>query len=157
MNLERKEVIRLIKKAQKLPPEVLEPDLPNSQFYDVPEWHDYELKIWEIGEQIRKIILEDKLLRKDDEINDLIIDLCFNKNAKRGRQSFVSLFAYKQLSNYAEKLILLIDDEFINGHVIDAIYKMQVTGFKKEIEPFTNHKEAWVRKIATKYIEKYGT
>ncbi len=157
MNFEKKKIISLIKKAEKLRPKILESNLANTQFYSVPEWHDYELKIWEIGEQIRKIILKNKSLRNDNEINDLIIRFCLNRNSKRGRQPFVSLLGYKHLSNYAEKLILLIDDEFVNGHVIDTICKMQVRGFKKEIEPFVNNKETWIKKIANKYITKYST
>ncbi len=157
MNIEKKEIIRLIKKAEKLTPNMLEPNLEPNQFSNVPEWHDYELKIWEIGEQIRKIILKNKTLRNDNEINDLIIKFCLNRNSKRGRQSFVSLLGYKHLANYAEKLILLIDDDFVNGHIIDTIYKMQVKGFKTEIERFTTSKINWIKKIANKYIIKYGT
>ena len=156
--MEKDTILELIAKAKELTPVQLEPDLePIEGFPDVPNWHDYEHKIWAIGANIRTIMFSNKSLRKDKDINDLVIYFCSNKNAKRGRQSFVLLLGYKHLAVYAPKLIKLIDDEYIDGHVIDTIYLMQSEGYEKEIRPFATHKITWIRKTALKYLEKYGT
>jgi len=156
--MEKDKIINLLSKAKDLTPGELEKDLePIEGFPDVPNWHDYENKIWAIGENIRQIIFSKKSLRKDEEINDLIIEFCLNKNSKRGRQPFVLLLGYKHLSDYAPKLIRLINDKYVDGQIIDAIYKMQAKGYGKEIRPFVTHKIIWIRKTAIKYLEKYGT
>ena len=156
--MEKEEIIKLINKANTLTPEKLEKKLnPIKGFPNVPDWHEYERDIWTIGEEIRQIINSKKTLRKDQEINDLIMEFCLNKNSKRGRQPFVLLMGYKNLSEYAPKLIRMINDKSISGQIIDTLYKMQAKGYEKEIEPFTRNKTTWIRKIAIKYIEKYGT
>ncbi|MEW7290514.1 hypothetical protein [Aquimarina sp. 2304DJ70-9] len=156
--MEKEVIIKLINKANTLTPEKLEKNLnPIEGFPDVPDWHKYESDIWAIGEEIRQILYSKKILRKDKEINDLIIEFCLNKNSKRGRQSFVLLLGYKHLSEYAPKLIQMINDKSINGQIIYTLYKMQTKGYEKEIEPFTKDKITWIRKIAIKYVEKYGT
>lgn len=153
--MEKNKIIDLITMAKDLTPDILEKDLnPIDGFPDVPNWHHYEHKIWAIGEQIRQIIYSEKSLKKDKELNNLIIEFCLNKNSKRGRQPFVLLLGYKHLSEYAPKLISLINDEYVNGHVIDTIYKMQAKGYEKEIRPFATHKITWIRKTAIKYLEK---
>ncbi len=155
--MEKNEIIDLINKAKNLTPDVLEKDLePIDGFPNVPNWHDYEHNIWAIGEQIRQVLYSKKSLKKDKEINDLIIEFCLNRNSKRGRQSFVLLLGYKHLSNYALKLINIINDKYVDGHVIDTIYKMQAKGYEKEIKPFATHKITWIRKTAIKYLEKYS-
>ncbi|WP_299438312.1 hypothetical protein [uncultured Aquimarina sp.] len=156
--MEKEKILELIKKAESLTPKKVEMDLePIDGFPDVPNWHKYESDIWRIGEEIRQIIITKKTLRKDEEINDLIIKFCLNKNSKRGRQSFILLLGYKHLSKYASQLINMINDKFVNGQIIDTVYKMQAVGFEKEIRPFLTDKHIWIRKLAIKYIEKYGT
>jgi len=156
--MEKDKIIDLINKAKYLTPDKLEKDLePIDGFPDVPNWHHYENKIWVIGENIRQIIFSKKSLRKDKEITDLILEFCLNKNSKRGKQPFVLLLGYKHLSDYAPKLIRIINDKYVDGHVIDTIYKMQAKGYEKDIQPFAKHKIFWIRKTALKYLEKYGT
>ncbi len=156
--MEKEKILELIKKAENLIPTKMEKDLePLDGFPNVPSWHKYETDIWEIGEEIRQLIFKKKSLRKDDEINDLILNICLNRNSKRGRQSFILLLAYKHLSRYAPQIIEMIDDKFVDGQIIDTIYKMQASGFEKEIEPFKIYQQTWIKKLATKYVEKYGT
>ena len=118
---------------------------------------EYEFDIWKIGEDIRQIILTKKSLSKDKEINDLILKFRLKKNSKRGRQSFILLLGYKHLSEYALQLIKMINDKFVAGQIIDTVYKMQATGFEEEIKPFLKDKHSWIRKLAIKYMKKYGT
>ena len=156
--MEKEEIIGLINKAKSLTPKNMEKDLnPMEGFPNVPNWHKHEHEIWGIGEEIRQIINTKKSLRRDKEINDLIIDFCLDNKSKRGRQPFVLLLGYKHLSEYAPKLITMINDQFIDGQIIDTIYKMQATDFEKEITPFTTDKITWIRKLALKYVGKYGT
>ncbi|MEZ7496060.1 hypothetical protein QO206_11200 [Leeuwenhoekiella aequorea] len=156
--MEKEKIIELINKAKNLTPKKMDKDLsPMEGFPEVPNWHKYEREIWDIGEKIRQIIYTKKSLRKDKEINDLIMEVCMDKKSKRGRQSFILLLGYKHLSGHAPKLITMINDKFVDGQIIDTIYKMQATGFEKDIKPFATDKLTWIRKLAVKYVKKYGT
>jgi hypothetical protein len=151
-------VIELLEKAKELTPNSLEPDLPSIEGHsDIPSWHDYEHKIWEIGEEISQISFEYKRLRKDDSINEMIVDFCTNKNAKRGRESFVMLLWYKHNQKYADQLISLLNDKYVYGHIITALNKIQMSGFDQEVLPFINDKKSWIKKEVAKYLEKFGT
>ena len=151
----KEKIFQLINEAESLTPSALEKDLPSMEgFPDIPSWHDYESKIWKIGEEIRQIIINNKNLRKDDSINESILKFCLNRNAKRGRESFLMLLWYKHNKKYAPRLMPLINDQYVNGHLIEGLNKMQVSGYLKEVMPFTNHDKSWIKKQAKKYVEK---
>lgn len=154
----RKKVIELIEKAEQLTPKKKEKDLPNMKNYpDVREHHFYEDEIWRIGEEIRQLIFEHKGLRKDEILNDRIINFCLNRNSKSGRQSFIMLLWYKHNQKYAEKLVSLIDDKYVYGHVIEGLNKLQIEGYCEQVYPFVNDERKWIKKQAKKYIDKYCT
>jgi hypothetical protein len=147
------EVDKLVSRAEKLIPKVLEPDLPPTNLLPtVPDWHDFEHKVWKFGEELRQLIKANPTLRKEKELFQRILKISINRNAKRGRQSFIMLFDTKQLSNFAKHLVTQLDDEFVNGHIIKLIQKMHVAGFESEIKPFIEHKHAWIRNVAKKYL-----
>ena len=159
----KKEIEGIVKKTLKLIPLTYEENLPpmdltfggilRQKSTDIPEWHDYEHSIWQNGEKIRQILCEHKSLRKDKELLDLFLVVALNKNAKRGRQSFIMLFGYQHCSEYADLLIKQIDDNFVNGHIIEGLNKMKVRKFGSIVKPFTTDKTTWIRKQAKKYIE----
>ena len=154
----KQKILELIEKAENLTPKKMEKDLPNMKDHpDVREHHFYENEIWEIGENIRQLILQHKGLRKDDFLNDRIINFCLNRNSKSGRESFVMLLWYKHNQKYAEKLVSLIDDKYVYGHIIEGLNKLQVDGYCEKVSKFTNDKRKWIKKQAIKYVEKYCT
>ena len=144
---------KLLSRAEELIPNTLQPDLPpTSLLPNVPDWHNFERKIWELGEELRQLIKTNPTLRKEQALFQRILKVSVNRNAKRGRQSFVILFDRKSLSNFAKYLVTQLDDEFVSGHVISSIQKMHVAGFEREVQPFTEHKHTWIRNAAKKYF-----
>jgi hypothetical protein len=153
--LDKEKIIEYLREVKSLIPNVLEPDLPPSKLFpDVPEWHSYEFKVWQIGEKIRQILVKDNKLKEDEEIAEQIVRIAANRNVKRGRQSFIMLLGSKRYAKYASQIINHINDEFVYGHVLSTIIKMQVWDYKYEIEPLVSDKSAWIRNKAKKYIEK---
>lgn len=143
----------LLSRAEKIIPKTLEPDLPPTELFpDVPDWHDFEHKIWRLGAELRQLVQANPALRKEDELYRRILKISMNRNAKRGRQAFIMLFDSKQLSKFAPDLIMQIDDKFVEGHIVKAIQKMPAIGFNNEIKPFAEHKTAWIRNVAKKYL-----
>ena len=88
------ELDTLLTRAEALIPEENLPDLPYMDLApDVHDWYEFEHKLWEIGEEIRQFISENKNKLNKNQI-DRIVSICLDKKAKRGRQSFVMLLNY---------------------------------------------------------------
>ena len=102
--LETKNIIlEKIKEAESLIPGSYIPNLmPTELIKNVPAWHHFEHEIWKIGEEIRLLLLDVPSLRKDQDIHTGIIRIAVNRNAKRGRQSFIMLLGYKFCRHYAQ-------------------------------------------------------
>ena len=154
----RVEILKLLDNANKLIPHKLIPDLtPSKELMGENKWHDFEFKIWEIGEQIRKLRNQFMSLRNDEELNMLILEICLNQKAKRGRQSFVMLMWYKQFQKYSVSICSLLGDKYIYGHILETLNKIGISGCQNKVKNFVNDDKKWIKKQAIKYIEKYGT
>jgi hypothetical protein len=121
----------------------------------VPAMHDYESRIWDAGERIRQIIKDCPALQRDDGLYRRFLQICLNRNAKRGRQSFILLFGYKRFMLYAESLVTQIDDKNVEGHVVSVIQKMKAPGYKNLMKPYADHRNAWIRNAAKRYLTDF--
>jgi hypothetical protein len=149
-------VLELLRETEKLIPSNLVPNLDSMDgFPNVPQWHSFEHEIWKNGETIRQLFKEHKTLAQDKNITEKILSICLDRNAKRGRQSFIMLLWNKKYAEYADKLVSQIDDKFVDGHIIEGLNKMKTPFYVTQVRPFCSVKTAWVRKQAQKYIEQY--
>lgn len=152
----KEQLLLKIESAERVIPERILPDLPGQKdFPDVPEWHSFEHSVWSAGEQIRDIFKNHPKLKKAPEIQERILKICFRRQAKRGRQSFVLLLGSPYFSNHSDKISSLLEDDDVCGHVIDALLKMKASNYLKQIEPLTSHKVIWMRNQAKKYVKKF--
>jgi len=150
-------IAELINDAHLLIPSEPVPDLPSSPYtIGASEWHDFEHKIWKIGEDIRQLFTKQTVLRSDIHLQAAILDICIARNAKRGRQSFVSLLGYKSCIRHAPILVSEIDDPSVEGHIIDSLLKMGASQYINEVRPFVKHETTWIRKKAITYCERFG-
>lgn len=156
---EAKEMIKdIVRRTVKLIPSTYEKNRPPMKLFpDVPEWHNYEYDIWKNGEQIRQILLEHKNLRKDKLLLDSFLAVALNRNAKRGRQSFILLFGYKSCAAYAGLLAEQLDDVFVRGHIIEVLNKMKVSQYVSLVMPYTTDKISWIRNQAKRYVQQHIT
>lgn len=149
------QVDMLLAKAEHTIPREVPPDLPSTKNTSgVPAWHDFEFTIWNTAEEIRQLSSASKKTFHKGQL-DRIVGICLNPNAKRGRQSFVMLLGKTKYCDYSSSLIALLDDEDVNGHVIDTLYKMRAAGYAALIAPFLNHRQTWIRNAAKKYVQKF--
>lgn len=145
----------LLSAAESIIPDSIMPDLPYmTSAPDVHEWHSFELTLWNTGEKIRQLISLHKKSLTQNQL-ERILNICQDKRAARGRQSFVMLLGRKQYADFSHRLISLLNDEDINGHVIDTLYKMRAPGYSTVITPFLQHNRSWIRKAAERYIQKF--
>ncbi|MBR2483595.1 MAG: hypothetical protein IKB53_02495 [Oscillospiraceae bacterium] len=149
------EICRLLTKAEETIPNEILADLPYMKLApDVHEWYRFEHELWEIGEEIRQFISKHNKKLNESQINR-ILNICLDKRAKRGRQSFVMLLGRKMYRDYSDRLISVINDDDIAGHVIDTLYKMQEEKHVELISPFLQHDRTWIRNVAKKYIQRF--
>ena len=154
-NIFDKELDNLLLRAEELMPTEDLPDLPFMKLApDVHDWYKFEHQLWDVGEEIRQFLLVNKNKLNDNQI-ERIIEICLNKKAKRGRQSFVMLLGKKIYCSYAHRLVSLLDDNDVDGHTIDTLYKMGAAEYAELIRPFLTHKQTWIRNEAKRYIKKY--
>ena len=149
------ELDTLLTRAEALIPEENLPDLPYMDLApDVHGWYEFEHKLWGIGEEIRQFLSENKNKLNEKQI-ERIVSICLDKKAKRGRQSFVMLLGRKIYSSYADKIVTVLNDDDIDGQVIDTLYKMGAKEYVERIEPFLTHNRTWIRNEAKRYVQKY--
>lgn len=155
MNETRDQILALLTKAEEAIPSTLQPDLPPGENPSgSPEWHSFEHLIWALGEDIRQLFIKNRSLRKDVELQCAILRIATNSKAKRGRQSFITLFGYTIFAKFANQIAGQLSDLHVCGHAIDTLLNMRSSKFVNEVEPFTRNKTTWVRNKAKRYIDK---
>jgi len=153
----RDRILELVAQAESAVPADLVSDLPPGKHTSAaPEWHGFEHKIWGHGESIRKLLAEQKSLRRDEELQRTFLRVACNPNAKRGRQSFIMLLGYSCCAGHAPRIAEQLSDPSVVGHVIDTLLKMRCPDYVQDISAFTKSDPAWVRNKAKAYIKKYG-
>lgn len=129
------------------------PDL--SQFPGIPGWHQHELALWNIGEQIRQLLAESGKWMDDAQV-DAVLQICLNSSAGRGRQSFVLLLGKVRYARFAPSVAQLLQDAEVCGQAVNTLYKMRADGYADLIHSLSEHEQAWIRREAKRYLQKYS-
>ena len=139
----RKQVQDLLREANAVTPPHEEPDLPPGELTQgAPEWYPFEYAIWDLGDRIRRVLDQCTKLRGDQSLCEQFLQVVNDRRGKRGRQPFVLLFGYKRCAPFAGRLVSVINDWQVSGHVIDSLIKMQAPGFADIVLPFQSSKFA---------------
>ncbi len=133
------------------------PDLPpDPRISNVPAWYAFEHSAWPIGESIRQSLSSNPKLKKDPIVLRAILDVVCFPNLRRGRQSFVMALGFSAAVNHAATLAPFMSDPDIGGQVIHTLLKMRAPGFGGQATSLLSHKQAWVRRLAQRYIDRFG-
>lgn len=142
--------------ARDLAPAIFPPDLaPDPLIPNVPAWYEFEREAWAIGETLRHSLKANPTFKRDPSVIRAILEVLQARNLRRGRQSFVMLLGFSSASTHAPLLASFITDPDIDGHVIDTLLKMRAVGYAPQVAKFTTHSQAWVRRLAKRYVERY--
>ena len=149
-------IVAACQAARALAPASFPPDLPPDPLIpNVPAWYEFEREAWAIGETIRHSLKTNPKLKKDPSVIRAILEVVQDRHLRRGRQSFVMLLGFTGASTHAPLLVSLISDPDIDGHVIDTLLKMRAAGYAPQVAKFITHTQAWVRRLAKRYVERY--
>lgn len=138
---------------RKIPTQDLPTLLPMEFLPNISKWHNFEHELWNIGEVIRQTIHKEQK-NLNEEQADRVCQICLNPKAKRGRQSFVMLLSRKRYFAYADRLVSLLRDVDVSGHVLDSLYKMRALQYQEEVKLLLNSEYTWISNLAKRYIEK---
>ena len=150
------EVIATAREALRSAPSAFPADLPISKIAGQPEWHTFEHACWKLGEGIRQKFLSSPRLRENPLVVDAILEVIEQRNLRRGRQPFVMLLGSVKAAHAAPRLARWLADPDVEGHVVDTLLKMRVSGYARLVAPHTSSKFAWIRRKAKTCIERYA-
>lgn len=123
-----------------------------------PDWMNVEIALWDLSEEIRGIMVRDKMSRGRTPLLDAVADIVRDPAYGKGRQNFVLMLGELGKGEYTAVLADLLDDDTVSGHAISALAKTRTPGFEKEAErlmeeaPTPNH-----RREAKKYLRRMAS
>ncbi|MFJ4222758.1 hypothetical protein [Microbacterium sp. NPDC089695] len=144
--------------ARTLIPNEIPDELPgfvNSEGVYIPGYHDFEHTLWRVGADIWEILIAHPSLRKDDVLCAQIVAVATNRAAMRGRRSFILACGSVKHARYAPQLVAHLDDNAVDGQVLDTLLKMRVGEYTTEVRPLLDSPTAFIRRLAKRYVERY--
>lgn len=118
-----------------------------------PDWHGYEMRLWELSEVIRVYLRRKRGLRGKCEVLDTIAKITSDAQYGKGRQNFVLLLSRYGGQEYSDLIGGLLDDDDVSGHAVKGLTKLKKPGYAGKIESILSHsKVAWIKAEARKYL-----
>ena len=143
--------------ARALAPSDFPPDLPGDPaILGAPRWYRFEHEAWPVGETVRQSLQKHPKLKRDPRAIRAILDVVQNRNLRRGRESFVMALGFTAAAEHAPALVGLLDDPDIGGHIVSTLLKMRAAGYASQVSMLANHRQAWVRRLVSRYVTRYG-
>ena len=90
----------------------------------------------------------------DDGVVESIVSLVRDKQHGKSREMLALALANMRCETVLPVLVELLEDKQVAGHAVIALGKLKAKGVRPLIEPFLQHKEAWVRREAKKALAK---
>ncbi|WP_067839710.1 hypothetical protein [Nocardia lijiangensis] len=90
----------------------------------------------------------------DSAYFDQLAAIATNREFGADRQMVISWLAKSRHPNAAALALSQLDDETVQGHVLDALARLRAQGVREQIEPFLTSKNKWHRRSAER-IARY--
>lgn len=116
-----------------------------------PDWLEFEHRLWQLGETLRKVIKVKKWKGKNALLDTIAEILCDPKFGK-GRQTFALLLGDFGGREYGQSLGAVLNDSEVNGHSIKALCKAKINGYRIPVQAVLDSSKGWVRTAAKKYL-----
>lgn len=118
-----------------------------------PDWHGYEMRIWELSEAVRGYLKRKRTLRGRCGVLDAIADVVREPRFGKGRQNFVLILGSYGGSSYASPIACTLGDPAVMGHAVEALAKLREPGYSEQIREILEHSQfGWIRSAARKYL-----
>lgn len=117
-----------------------------------PDWLQYEMRIWELGEKLRPELKKRKWSGNEALVKS-VQAICQREELGKGRQTFVILLATIGSSEDGNALGKLIEQTEVRGHCIQALTKLGNFGFCAEVAKQVPELKGWEKTAAKRYLE----
>jgi hypothetical protein len=122
-----------------------------------PDWTRYEIRLSELGSKFELYLKAHTRIRGRNPLLNAIGELVADTRFGKGRDAFVSIVGDFGDASFVDVLKPLLRDPDVEGQALYAVTKLKIRGLDSLVEPLRmKSKEAWIRKAAEKYIQKYG-
>jgi hypothetical protein len=135
-------------------PRDVPPDLPLSSVTGQPEWYAFEHRVWSEGEALRSVLAQHGRLKRHPDVLLAVVRVLECPGLRRGRQSFSFLFESRAAQPFAPRLVPLLSDPDIAGHVVAALVRMHAPGLQQQLAPYATSPVAWIRRLAQSYLTR---
>ena len=123
-----------------------------------PPWLEGESKLWELGEQLRQLLLRRKSLAQCAELIALLRWVLTCEELGRGRQPFVELVARYDPDATAATFQPLLLDDGLRGQVIAAARRQKLAGLAKDVRSSVKDADpSWIKRAARRYLDWSST
>lgn len=122
---------------------------------DAPDWLEYEMRIWELGETLRSICKSQRW-KGTNPLMDAAAHILAKKQYGKGRQSFALLLGDFGGIDYAEPLVKGLYDIEVQGHCIKAMNKAKISGYAPQVEELLENSSGWIKSAAKRYLDRLG-
>lgn len=123
-----------------------------------PDWLGFELKIWELGEQLRASVKKYASVKAHAAvIVEAATQILGEKRFGKGRQAFALLLGDIGNISCADALGTALFDTDVRGHALKSLLKLKIAGFEKEATQILQEDVGWVRSSAKRYLLQSGT
>lgn len=106
------------------------------------------------GDGIKWAIANALSVVADDSVVESIVSLVRDKQHGKSREMLTLALANMRCETVLPALSDLLEDEQVAGHAVIALGKLKVKSARTLIEPFLQHRKAWIRKEARKSLTK---
>jgi hypothetical protein len=121
-----------------------------------PDWTTGELKVWELGEDLR-YLMKARKWRGRGPLLDLAAQIVQRPEFGKGRQTFALLLGDYGEGAYGPTLAAALDDPEVWGHAVKALRKAKIGGYEDRVEQVARKADGWVRRAAQKYLREVST
>ncbi len=151
------DLAELCRRTLESAPGAVPPDLPIDSKAGAPEWYDFEHRAWEAGEHVRQAFSRNRTWKKDAALREQVLEVAVHRQLRRGRQAWVMALGFVDAHELAPGLAVFLSDPDVEGQIVDTLIRMRAGDFSDRVWPLTNHEQAWVRKLARRYLKQYAT
>lgn len=122
-----------------------------------PDWLVFEMKIWELGEQLRTSVKKYASVRaRAGVIVEAATQILGEKKFGKGRQAFALLLGDIGGISCANALGTALRDTDVRGHALKSLLKLKIAGFEQEAKQILEEDAGWVRSSAKRYLMQSG-
>jgi len=122
-----------------------------------PDWYVFETECWNLFEKIRSFLRQNRQLRGQNELLDVLASIAADRQFGKGRQNLVLMLAEFGKDSYASVIGKLLSDNEVLGHAIKALIRGKIQGYSSDVSEILNQtKIGWIRSAAKKYLSSVG-